>query len=133
MKYIILVLATILLAGCNTTKIGAPKTSVIQSGVSTSALQQAIKKAIYNSKGWVVEKSDLNETVAGVNTRNYYLQITYQYGNGAISSKITGSSSLRQSEKRIHEKALVWKKRLDEKVWREIGMLDPDMKPITLN
>ncbi|ATO18613.1 hypothetical protein BS636_02510 [Acinetobacter sp. LoGeW2-3] len=112
------------LTACSTVKISdyPQRQFSVPAQVSAADVQKQIKQAIAQQAraGWVVEQTDSNRVVAGINRRSHYLQVTYLVSGQQVSSQITGSRNLEQKGNKIHKNAMAWKMRLDNAVFSQL-------------
>ncbi|MFT4021084.1 MAG: hypothetical protein QM666_06180 [Acinetobacter sp.] len=124
-KKILLIAATIMTAamvGCTTQPI--PQSTVISASpaVANSGIANTIKTTIQGvaHQGWIVERADANQVIAGIHLRGHYLQLTYSIQQNQVTSRITASQNLEQHGEKIHRNALKWKANLDQKVFARL-------------
>jgi hypothetical protein len=70
-----------------------------------------------------VETSQPRSIVAGFRHKTRYLQVTVDYSETRVASRITGSDNLDQDEDSIHKRALQWQRQLDGYIFQELSKL----------
>jgi hypothetical protein len=97
-------------------------------GASLGEIENAIRDGITQAnrgraEGWIVERSSRASIVAGYHYKTRYLQVTIDYSETQVVSRITGSDNLNQHEDSIHRRALQWQRQLDGYIFRELSKL----------
>jgi hypothetical protein len=97
-------------------------------GVTSIQIENAIRDGIAQANrgrpdGWIVERSLPASIVAGYRNKSHYLQVTIDYSEKEVSSRITGSDNLNQRDDSIHRRALQWQRQLDGYIFRELSKL----------
>lgn len=103
---------------------GGPDAIVVGSAgqaLVASAIASGMRERDRASRDWYLESRSPSVIVASVHPDEYYLQVTIEYGPDHVTTRITGSQNLRQSQSRIHKNALVWVDRLEARIRQELS------------
>ena len=117
--------AVFLLSACRTVEMDSQRVMTPPESAEPATMQASIKQVVLQNtkQGWMVEKSNTHEVVAGLYKRNHYLQVTYSFAENKVESKITDSKNLNQEGNQIHKAALKWKGQLDQQIFIAISQL----------
>jgi len=74
-------------------------------------------------RSWFPESLEPGVIRASVDARGHYLRVALFYDRVSIQTRIEESRELRQSETRIHGRAIKWINRLHEHIKRELGRM----------
>lgn len=73
--------------------------------------------------GWFLERRGPGRVVVGRKRRHHYLRMAVLYDASRVRFEILDSHNLRQSETRIHERAILWIQELEVEIRRALGQL----------
>ena len=123
--WLAVVVATLWLSACRTTDMDNQRVMAPPETAQASSIQTAIKQTVLKNtqRGWMVEVSNAQEVVVGLQKRSHYLQVTYSLASNKLESKITDSKNLNQEGNQIHKSALRWKDQLDQQVFIAVSQL----------
>ncbi len=137
----------ILIAGCNTVNIPESYVINVPDGLSTSDVERAIATALEvakendntwsadrtfsgvtwrkgsRSRGWYPEDFRDGEVAAGFSADQYYIGVVIRYDDQAVRTKIVGSRNLKQSDSRIHKRALQRVGQLEDRMRIALGSM----------
>ncbi len=72
---------------------------------------------------WYPESRKPGQIVAGLNVRSHYLQVRLDFDKSTVQPSISSSRNLKQSETRIHERAVEWAHSLEDRIRRSLGFM----------
>ena len=152
MNKISMFVIVLLLAACTTTKNISPPPTIIPTALSNDEVEFAIMFAVkdaprtkYSAEGmkmadeilayalgrgytkkkyWSYEGRGKNIIYAGFNYRSFYLRAEVKYDADNVNFKIIDSRNMKQDEKNIHKKALIWLGYLERDVRATLGAID---------
>lgn len=115
----------VMLSGCTAREMPQSPNITVSPQAGNFEISKNIKTTIQNMarSGWIIEKAETNQVVAGLHIHGHYLQITYFIQQHQVSSQITASQNLDQKNNKIHRNALRWKARLDQRVFQKLAVL----------
>lgn len=73
--------------------------------------------------GWFLEGRGPGRVVVGRERRRHYLRMAIVYDASWVRFEVLESHNLRQSETRIHERAILWIQELEVEIRRSLGQL----------
>ena len=130
MNTLLIAAALLIVSACTSAKIIPSPPMEPTRGATLAQIETAIRNGVAQSNrrpgsGWFVEGSKPGSIVAGFRVKSHYLQVTIDYSETRVASRITGSHNLDQDEDSIHKRALAWQRQLDGYVYQELSKLRP--------
>ena len=93
----------------------------------TESLLSAVNDPASNSarrqKESYFEDREPRIVYAGFQDRRFYMRVAVRYDARNVTMEIVDSRGLKQSEDRIHKRAFVWLRQLEQRVRRALGTL----------
>jgi hypothetical protein len=94
----------------------------------TDSLLSAVNDPASNSarrqkESWYFEDRQPRIVYAGFQDRQFYMRVAVRYDARNVNMEIVDSRGLKQSEDKIHKRAFVWLRQLEQRVRRALGTL----------
>jgi hypothetical protein len=89
--------------------------SMVNDPASNSARRQ--------KESWYFEDRQPRIVYAGFQDRQFYMRVAVRYDARNVNMEIVDSRGLKQSEDKIHKRAFVWLRQLEQRVRRALGTL----------
>ena len=128
MNTLLIAAALLIVSACTSAKIIPSPPIEPPRGATLAQIETAIRDGVARSNrgaagGWIVEGSQPSSIVAGLRVKSHYLQVTIDYSETRVISRITGSHNLDQDVDSIHRRALAWQRQLDGYIFQELSKL----------
>jgi hypothetical protein len=95
--------------------------------VTDSVLREVIdpgkNSARRQKESWYFEDRQPGIVYAGFQERRFYMRVAVRYDAHNVTMEIVDSQGLKQSADRIHKRAFVWLRQLEQRVRRALGAL----------
>ena len=88
------------------------------------AALSALISGYSNNNPWKYESRSNDVIYAGYNVRSHYMRVAIDYSGTYVTYDIVDSKNLDQEDGYIHENALIWLGRLDDRVRYALGFYD---------
>ena len=92
----------------------------------TDSFLSAVKdpaSARRQKESWYFEDREPRIVYAGFQDRQFYMRVAVHYDARNVTMEIIDSRGLKQSEDKIHKRAFVWLRQLEQRVRRALGTL----------